>query len=82
MRYRRTQKERHKLLKLYNETKTHYGVGVYYSNKRNRYVRCYLKKPGTKKFLKNQTNKKIRKDKTLYQGNLYRKRDEYWWKIY
>lgn len=46
-----------------------------------KYVK-YPKNSAKQKFLKRQTNKKIRKSDISHKGNDYRKHYEYWWTMY
>lgn len=46
-----------------------------------KYVK-YPKNSAKQKFLKRQTNKKIRKLDISHKGNDYRKHYEYWWTMY
>lgn len=42
----------------------------------------YPKNSNKQKFLKKQTNKRIRRAKVLVKGNAYRKYLDYWWEMY
>ena len=50
MSYRRKQEEKHRLKKLYNETKSWYGTGVYYDEDKETF---HIKDAGIIKFNEN-----------------------------
>ena len=80
MSHRRKMKEKHKLKHVYNQTKSFYGVGVYYDEDKKRYMRWYAPRIG--KFYRRISNKKVRHAKYLINGNSYRKYFDYWWELH
>lgn len=75
--------EQPRLKKLYDKTYNQYRGGAYYDARKRRFVRYWASNtPGYTKYLRRQTNKKIRRSDELYQGGLYKKAFEYWWAIF
>ena len=81
MSYRRSQERNRRLKKLYNETKSWYGVGAYYDENRDRYIK-YRHSSNYPKYLRNRSNRKVRQTKGKLNGGQYKKAFEYWWLLY
>lgn len=81
MSYRRSQQESKRIKKLYTQTKNKYGRGVYYDKIKERHVRYYISKRGRGKWLRRQSNKKVRKSSRLPNFCAYRRKYDYWWTI-
>ena len=81
MDYYSKKEENRRLKKLYK--KTHYwGSGVYYDEKKKRFVKMSLNGRGhTTKYFRKKANKKVRKYKGDLSHSDYRKVFDYWWTI-
>lgn len=83
MSYHRCQEDKRRLRKLYNKTKNDWGSGVWYDDKKKRYIRIYLSNvSGHSKYWRRVSNKKVRKTKILLRYNQYKKVFDYWWTLY
>lgn len=71
-----------RLKKLYNETKTFYGCGVYYDKRKGRLVRCYISKRGAKRYYKHTSNKMIRRKRAMGNNGYFKKVYDVWWNLY
>ena len=80
MSHRRKVKEKHRLKHLYSQTQFSYGAGAYYDEDKKRYIRWYAPRIG--KFYRRISNKKVRREKYLVNGNTYKKYFDYWWELY
>lgn len=82
MSYRRKQQEKAINKRLYDETKTKYGSGAYYDNRKDRIV-IYSLSSNSKmpKYLKRRNNKAVRRARGLYSNKLYKRLGEYLWEI-
>lgn len=82
MSYYRSQERNRRLKKVYDETRTHCGAGVYYSDKKKRYIKYSpSNKSGYTKYLRRLANRKVRKNKNLLRYGSYRKAYDYWWTL-
>lgn len=71
------QKKRNK--RIYNQTKNSCCAGVYYDDKKERYIKYSPNlNPGLTKILRRKSNKKIRQSKDVWNYNQYRKLYDYW----
>lgn len=82
MGYRRSQQDKHKLKKLYEETRTKYGSGVYYNEDKGRLIFYSARGSGCPKELRRRSNKKLRRSKDTLNHGLYRRIYDYWWELY
>jgi hypothetical protein len=87
MSYQRNIEDKRRLKKLYLETKNSCIVGAYYDDKKNRMIRYSPSDNGnakisTTKYLKRQSNKKIRRSCDVFQRGGYKKQYDYWWELY
>lgn len=82
MSYRRSCEEKQRIAKLYKKTKHKYGRGVYYDRNKERHVRYYISKRGRGKWLRRQSNKKVRKSQRLPIFCAYRRMYDYWWELF
>lgn len=81
MSWRRSQETKKRYKRLHAETLHSYGSGVWYDEKRDRYIRCY--QPHRAKFVKHKCNRAVRRYKgALTSKGSYRKVSEYWWEIW
>ena len=81
MSYHRKQEEKHRLKKLYNETKNSYGAGVWYSEEKHRYIRYTCHNEWTKTHCRRITRRRLNSNYNCYSGCLYKKFYDYWWEI-
>ncbi|MCI6366999.1 MAG: hypothetical protein MR911_10970 [Spirochaetia bacterium] len=80
MNYKSKQEEKRRLQKLYNKTKTSFGAGAYFDNKKNRIIRYYIYPEG-KKFLKRLSRRTVRRNKEKLNGSLYKRLYDYWYEL-
>lgn len=81
MGYKRSQETKKRNERLYAETMRHYGNGVYFSEKKGRYIRYW--QPRRAKYIKRKCNRAVRRYKgALNTKGAYRKVSEYWWEIW
>lgn len=80
MSYRRKQEEKHRLKKLYNETKNSYGAGVWYSEEKHRYIRYTCHDEWTKTYGRRLVRRRL-KNKDCPFGCYYKRFYDYWWEI-
>lgn len=85
MSWKECQERKRRLLKLYNQTKTYYGKGVWYDEDTNRYYRYYLSnRPYSRaRYFKNYSNRLIRRRKLndSVTGQTLKKEFDLWWEI-
>ena len=83
MAYKQAENRRKKLVRTYNETKNHYGSGVWFDEDRNRYIKCSASNTsGYAKQLRRISNKKVRKSSDVGNHAVYRKAYDYKWELY
>ena len=84
MSYQRKQEDNRRLKKLFDETQNSYGNGAYFDRRKKRIIKCSFSNGSTyPKYLKRQSNKKIRKIKHyLIKRGDYKKLYDYWWMLY
>lgn len=79
MSYKRKKEDTRRLRKTYESTGG-YLVGVYYSDRKQRYVRFYQGKKA--KYFRKCSNKRVRKEPETLQYGKYRRAYDYWWKLW
>ena len=75
--------ERHKMKKLYEETKHKYGVGAYYSEQKKRIIKDSVNNADVRKACNRRLRRKLNRwdlDE-IPNGGSYRKHEEYWWAV-
>lgn len=83
MGYRRATERNHRLKKLYNETKNTFGSGVYYDDKKQRYIKYSLRNShGYTKYLRKVSNRRVRKSDISMNGSSYKRLYDYWWELF
>jgi hypothetical protein len=83
MAYQQARNRRKKLEKTYEATKNSYGSGVWFDERKNRYIKCTASNtPGYAKLLRRISNKKVRKAAEIGNYSAYRKCFDYWWELY
>ena len=81
MSWQRSRETKRRYKKLHDNTIHCYGSGVWYNEKKGRYIRCY--QPRRAKFVKRKCNRAVRRYKgALPTKGFYRKVSEYWWEIW
>jgi len=79
MSHRRKSEDKRRLKRLYEETKFRYGVGVWYSDKKDRFIRYSCHTAWLKKYCSKITRKRM---KTIFENSKskaeYRKIFDYW----
>lgn len=83
MSYKRCVEDRARIRKLYNDVGHHYTPCVYYDERKGRIIKTYLSsgRKGRARWLKRQSNKKIRKYKGYIRKGAYKKVFDYWWEL-
>lgn len=82
MSYKRAQERNRRLKKLYDKTKNSYGAGVWFSERKNRYIRYSCHNEWLKTHTRRTTRRRIKQNNDFYQkGNLYKKNYDYWWEL-
>ncbi len=78
-------KEQLKLKKTYKATFNAYGAGVWYSNKKDRYIRysCNDKRlrQSMNRMIRRKLNREIQEDESSMPVGYYRKMADYWWTL-
>lgn len=83
MSYRRAREEKRRLKRLYRKVGGHYGAGIWYDPRKNRYVRYWLgARSGLRQYLKRLSNRAVRRYDEPLQYGKYRKAYDYWWELY
>lgn len=78
--------EKRRLKKLYDETKTRYGSGAWYSERKNRYIRYSLsdgnRSGNLKRYFSRVGNRRIRRlNDELPKKSLYKRYFDLWWTL-
>ena len=83
MGHKRKVQDKHRLEKLYNATKTKYGSGAWYDERKGRYIK-YSPSDNSKyaKYLRKAANKKVRKTLIALQGGEFKKIFDYLWLLF
>lgn len=83
MAYKQSQNRKKRLLKTYRETKNAYGSGVWFNERKGRYVKYTASNtPGYTKFLRRLSNRKVRRAKDIGNYGAYKKQYDYWWTLF
>lgn len=82
MSHKRKEEDKKRLKKVYEETKNGYGPGVWFDDKKRRYVRLDF----TNKWLKTHTTRiirrKLKNEHCFFEKSLYKKYYDYWWELF
>ena len=82
MGHQRKMEEHRRLRKVYIETRHSYGAGVYFYERKNRYVRYSVGSQRSRgKYLRNVANRKVRRSNNPSNHGGYRKVYDYWWEL-
>lgn len=80
MSHKRSREDKRRLEKLYQKTRTHYGRGVWYDERKERFIKydggAYAK------HVRRYSNRKVRRTKNISNYGKYRKTYDYWWELY
>jgi len=84
MSYQRSKERNRRNDRLYKKCGHYYMCAIYYSKKKERLTRVYSagRKSGTAKWIRNQSNRKVRHTKDVGNNSQYRKLFDYWYKLY
>lgn len=87
MGYKRSVEDRRRMKKLYDETKTKLIGGAFFDKSKGRIIRfSYSDNPRGResmtKYLKRQSNKRVRKSDELYERGTYRRVYDYRWMLF
>ena len=74
---------RHKLAKLYTETKDKYGVGAWFNERKNRIIKDSIQNASVRTACNRRFRHRLNSGRydTVANGGAYRKHEEYWWAI-
>jgi len=81
MSHKRKTEDKHRLKKLYEETKNYYGAGVWFNKDKNRYIRYSCHSKGLKRYCKKVIRRRIKNIEVSPKGNGYRRIFDYWWEL-
>lgn len=84
MGYKQSRERNRRLKKVYMQTKNTYGSGVWYNEKKGRYIRYYPRgNTSLSRYFRKQANRKVRRNKhePLQHGS-YRKVYDYRWNLF
>ena len=81
MSYKRTQIEKHKLKKLYDETWHNYGAGAYYDDRKNRFVKYSCHNRWLRAHCRRVTRRRLKNIDYSFSGGNYKKIYDYWWEV-
>lgn len=81
MSYKRKQKEKQKLEKLYKNTKNSYGAGAWYDERKGRYIRYSCHNEWLKTHSRRITRRKMKNETGRYSNCSYKKFYDYWGKL-
>ena len=75
--------KKQKLRKLYDSTKTKYGVGAYMDTEKQRLVRYSVNNAGIRTFCNRRFRRRLNGSnyEDIGNGGSYRKHEEYWWSV-
>lgn len=78
-------KERLKLKKTYLATKNYYGAGVYFCDRKNRFVKYSCNSKKLRQLLNRRIRRKMNRvvdiDESRVSDGHYRKMEDYWWTL-
>lgn len=81
MSYQRSCQEYKRMRRLYDKTKNAYGAGVYFNEQKNRFMRYSASNGVRSKFLKKQSNKRVRRATDLHNYAAYRRYLDYYCEV-
>lgn len=81
MSHKRKIEDKHRLKKLYEETKNSYGAGAWFNKNKNRYIRYTCHNKWLKKYCSKAIRRKMKNMEVSPKGNDYRKIFDYWWEL-
>ena len=81
MSYQRKQEEKRRLKKLYDKSKFLYGMGAYWDEDKNRFIRYSCHNRLTKLYCRRITRKRLKNNYNCYSDCLYKRLYDYWWEI-
>ena len=75
---------RHKLRKLYKETKNTYGVGAWFCEHKNRIIKDSINKSAIRKNCNRRFRRRYNNGRyeEVASGSSYKKHEDYWWEIW
>ena len=83
MGHKRSVERNKRLKKVYSETKTFCGSGVWFDERKGRYVKISASRKSKRpKYLRNRSNRKIRHYKGALNNSDYKRLFDYWWELY
>ena len=79
MSHRRSVEDERRLKKTYEETKNDYGPGVWYDERKGRYIRSNFTDTWLKTHCRRVIRRRLKQDAVFYEKGLYKKYFDYWW---
>lgn len=81
MSYQRSRQEHKRMSRLYDQTKNTYGAGAYFNEQKNCFMRYSASNGVRSKFLKKQSNKRVRRATDLHNYAAYRRYLDYYFEL-
>ena len=82
MSWRRASEDKRRMKKIYRQTRYSIAGGVYFSEKKGRYVRYYKSDYRHADYFRCLTNRTVRRTKDVASGGYYRRLFDYWWNLF
>ena len=82
MSHHRSIEDERRLKKTYEETKNSWGPGVWYDERKSRYIRANFTDTWLKKHCARIIRRKLKNNDTFNQKSLYKRYYDYWWELY
>ena len=83
MSYRKSSENKRRLKMLGDKmSKGYFPSGVYYDEKKNRYIRYYRGNNWLKVHCRRMIRRKLKATETTYNKGQYKKLYDYWWELY
>lgn len=82
MSYQRSREDKRRLKKTYEETKNEYGPGVWYDEKKKRYIRLDFTSSWLKTHCRHMIRRRLKKSDSFNEKGLYKKYFDYWWELF
>ena len=82
MSYQRSQEDKRRLKKTYEETKNSYGPGIWYDEEKRRYIRADFTNAWLKIYCRRQIRHKLKNEDVLSEKSLYKRYFDYWWELF
>lgn len=81
MSHKRKCEENRRLKKLYEKTKYNYGAGVWFDERKGRYIKYSCHNKWLKTHCRRMVRRRMKNKDMALKGNGYRKLFDYWWEL-